>query len=58
MINRLRKIYPDYLILIKIFDKFFDAQTNDPVSPERLKKSYIIINENSYEVHKKISSLN
>lgn len=57
MINKIKKMYPKYLILIKIFDKFFDVSTSNQVSPEKLKKPYIIIYGNSYEVHKKISYL-
>ncbi len=57
MINKIKKMYPNYLILIKIFGKFFDVSTNIQVDPEKLKKSYVIIYENSYEVHKKTKRL-
>lgn len=57
MINKIKKMYPGYLIIVKSFGKFIDVSTNNQVVLEKLKKPYVIIDENSYEVHKKIMCL-
>lgn len=54
MINRLSKLYKEYVILIRKSNKIYDLDDNI-VSVGKLKaKKYLIINNNhSYEVHKK-----
>ncbi len=52
MISKIKNMYPRYIILTKKEDKFFNAVTNCVVCIEKIKKPYIVINGNSYEVHK------
>lgn len=53
MINRLKKLYKGYLILVRKNNKIYDLDNN--VLPRILiNKNYLIINSKySYEVHKK-----
>ena len=54
MINKLKILYPNYLILIKTFDNLCDIHNNKIKDLNILNDTnYIIITENSYEVHKK-----
>ena len=53
MINRLKKLYPKYMILIKKNNILYDIH-NNLIEESILKDiNYIIIKDNSYEVHKK-----
>ncbi len=54
MINKIRTIYPGFLILIKKDEKLYDVN-NNLIHEDILKNNdYIIIIDDSYEVHKKI----
>jgi hypothetical protein len=56
MINKLRRLYPKHLLFIKRGNRIYDLNNNlikRSCLPKR--KSYIIINENFYEVHNKIN---
>jgi len=39
MINKIKEMYPNYLMLIKIFGKFFNVLTNSQINPENFRKS-------------------
>lgn len=54
MINRLKKLYPNFLIFIKKKDKIYDVDNNLIEDKTLVNNNYILINNNSYEVHKKI----
>lgn len=56
MIDRIKKMYPEYLIFIKKDNKLFDL-ANKEVNKNLLNRySHVIIDDNSYEVHTKINS--
>lgn len=56
MIDKLKKMYPEYFILIKRNGKLFDLCNKEVVNDNLLKRySYIIVEENSYEVHPKVN---
>lgn len=55
MIDKIKKLYPDYLILIRRNDKIFDQCNKEVTNNEILKKySYVLISGTSYEVHTKL----
>ncbi len=55
MINDLKKLYPNHLIIIRKSNKLYDE--NDIIIDDNVlkKQSYVIIDGMSYEIHKKIS---
>lgn len=57
MIERIKKLYPEYLIFIKINNKIFDLSNKELKNKDILiRHSHIIIDDNSYEVHTKIKN--
>ena len=57
MIDKIKDIYPNYLIFIKRNGKIFNLNNEEVTSFSDFdKKSYVLIHKNSYEVHKKISN--
>lgn len=55
MINKLKKLYPNYLIIIKKDNKLYDINKKELQDKTIFNNTnYIIIDDNSYEVHKKI----
>ncbi len=56
MIDKLKQMYPDYLIFIKRKNKLYDLFNKEVINTDILRRySYIIVDENSYEVHPKIN---
>ena len=56
MINKIKKNYPGYLIFIKIKNSIYDLD-NKKVDKKVLKNNpYILVEENSYEIHNKIKT--
>ena len=54
MINKIKKNYPNYLIFIKIKNDIYDLDFKK-VDKKVLKNNpYILVEENSYEVHNKV----
>lgn len=54
MINKLKKLYSGYTIFIKKNNFIFDMKGNCIKDKKLIKeKKYIIIDKNSYEIHKK-----
>lgn len=59
MIDKIKKLYPDYIIFIKRKGKIFDLTNKEVTNNEIFKKySYVIIKNNSYEVHTKVYDSN
>lgn len=54
MINKIRKIYPGFLIFIKKGKNLYDVNNNLILDDVLKRNDYIIIIDDSYEVHKKI----
>lgn len=54
MIDRIKKIYPKHVIYEKRNDKLYDSNGKLVGKSENLnKKSYVILNSDSYEVYSK-----
>lgn len=53
MIEKLKKIYPEYLIFIKKENKVFNLLGRE-INLKKIKRNYVLIDNLSYEVHKKI----
>lgn len=54
MIDRIKKIYPKHVIYEKRNDKLYDSNGKLVSKSENLnKKSYVILNSDSYEVYSK-----
>lgn len=59
MVDKIKRLYPDYLIFIKRNGRLYDLSNNEVTNDNLLKRySYVVIDDNSYEVHNKINSLN
>ena len=54
MINRLKKIYPNFLIFIKKKNKIYDINNNIVSDNILNNNNYILVIDNFYEVHKKV----
>ena len=53
MIEKIRKLYPEYDIYIKKNNKIYDLD-GKPINKNKIQKKYIVIIKNGYEVVKKI----
>ena len=54
MVGRIKKLYPNYLILIRKNNNLYNLD-GEIINMDRIKKKYVIIDEFMYEVHKKIT---
>lgn len=54
MVGRIKKIYPNYLILIRKNNNLYNLD-GEIINMNKIKKKYVIIDEFMYEVHKKIT---
>ena len=51
MINRLKKLYPNYLLLKKYKNGLIDLNKNF-IKKKNIKQSYIILEKNTYTIYK------
>ena len=54
MAGRIKKLYPNYLILIRKNNNLYNLD-GEIINMDKIKKKYVIIDEFMYEVHKKIT---
>lgn len=52
MVGRIKKLYPNYLILIRKINNLYNLD-GEIINMNKIKKKYVIIDEFMYEVHKK-----
>lgn len=52
MVGRIKKLYPNYLILIRKNNNLYNLD-GEIINMNKIKKKYVIIDEFMYEVHKK-----
>lgn len=56
MIEKIKRLYPEHLILVKRHNKIYDLANEEVTDINMVNRySYVIIDEESYEVHTKIS---
>ncbi len=57
MIERIKNMYPNYLIFIRKKGKLYDVTGKEVINMDLLKKySHVIVEDESYEVHTKIGN--
>lgn len=54
MVGKIKKLYPNYLILIRKNNNLYNLD-GEIINMNKIKKKYVIIDEFVYEIHKKIT---